>query len=417
MIKALIIDDDINVQTILQRVLGKRLGCDVFLASDGIEGLAMIRKHKPDIIFCDVNMPLMNGLEVLEVLNENPDLGKSKVIMITSVNDKAIIDKIVAHGVTDFILKPLHYDFVQERLKKIVNQLKTARLTENSNLLDKNSTDRKTILIADKDVSFRAFFSDTLKDRFDIIETANGLDCLQAYIAEHPHIVLVCEGLEVLNEFLLVKKIRNDSMKTSPAIYLINDSGELEEKGKGIFDGAVRRSFVKESFKKLFFEAVGYRSSELQQHINLIQTRLHSSIRQAMGEILKAEITFFNNPMKVNPEGMACGSVSCINESGTILFTIDLLGMALYEEGLQKITGIPEGAKSAAYSAHLVIAKLIAEKLILSLSKNELRFRIESSVAADVEPDRFNQPKDITITLETDENLCFIVQMQISERE
>lgn len=68
------IDDDLSVQTLFDQFL-RGAGYSVVLASNGIEGLRLIHKRKPDLIITDIIMPEMDGLEILqEVRQHNPDI-------------------------------------------------------------------------------------------------------------------------------------------------------------------------------------------------------------------------------------------------------------------------------------------------------------------------------------------------------
>ena len=87
MLKVLVIDDDRRVCSFLQRLLSKKFGLEVLSSSDGIEGLAIINKEKPDIVFCDIHMPLMDGIEILESIRATPHISNTHVVVLSSIND------------------------------------------------------------------------------------------------------------------------------------------------------------------------------------------------------------------------------------------------------------------------------------------------------------------------------------------
>ena len=70
--KAIIIDDEQHCRNVIERILEKH--CPeitiVAMANDGIEGLKAILKHQPDVVFLDIEMPRMNGFQMLESLGD-----------------------------------------------------------------------------------------------------------------------------------------------------------------------------------------------------------------------------------------------------------------------------------------------------------------------------------------------------------
>lgn len=80
-------------------------GFEVQRASNGEEGLKVIQEGKPDLILLDVIMPKVDGFEVLEKLRSNPDTANTAVILLTNLGQRADIEKGLAMGATDYIIK------------------------------------------------------------------------------------------------------------------------------------------------------------------------------------------------------------------------------------------------------------------------------------------------------------------------
>ncbi len=85
MAKILLIEDDPLVVRMYKKVLSFE-GFDITDAPNGREGLQKAQEIKPDLIFCDVMMPKMNGIEVLEHLKQDPELADIPVIMLTNLS-------------------------------------------------------------------------------------------------------------------------------------------------------------------------------------------------------------------------------------------------------------------------------------------------------------------------------------------
>ncbi len=117
--KVLTTDDSITIRKIVKKAF-REYNCELFEAENGVEGLAVAVKDRPDLILLDVTMPLMTGMEMLAKLKEDPDLAKIPVIMLTAESGKANVTQAVKMGVQDYIVKPFKGKELIERVQKIL---------------------------------------------------------------------------------------------------------------------------------------------------------------------------------------------------------------------------------------------------------------------------------------------------------
>ena len=103
---AIIVDDEKHCREVLEVLLQKYCPSIKLLANcaSGIEALEALSQHRPDILFLDIEMPEMNGFELLQKV-DRPDFG---VIFTTAYNDYAI--KAIKHSALDYLLKPVDKD-------------------------------------------------------------------------------------------------------------------------------------------------------------------------------------------------------------------------------------------------------------------------------------------------------------------
>ena len=104
MTKILVIDDERSIRNSMKDILQYE-GHDVVLAENGLEGLVSVKSEKPDIVFCDIKMPKMEGIEVLERIKEFST--DTPVIMISGHGTIDTAIEAIRKGAYDFIEKPL----------------------------------------------------------------------------------------------------------------------------------------------------------------------------------------------------------------------------------------------------------------------------------------------------------------------
>jgi two-component system LytT family response regulator len=115
MISAIIIDDEPLARTILKEYLESFSQIEiVHECGDGFEGLKAIMQHKPQLVFLDVQMPKINGFEMLELIEEPPP-----VIFVTAFDEYAI-RAFESHAV-DYLLKPFSRDRFIKAVEKFLN--------------------------------------------------------------------------------------------------------------------------------------------------------------------------------------------------------------------------------------------------------------------------------------------------------
>lgn len=111
-----VIDDDAGTRLLVSQVL-KKQGCDVLAAEDGAAGLALIRQHRPSLVVSDVQMPLMDGFEVLNEVRRDAALAATPVILLTSLQDRRSMRQGMTTGANDYLTKP----FAPHELREAVS--------------------------------------------------------------------------------------------------------------------------------------------------------------------------------------------------------------------------------------------------------------------------------------------------------
>jgi two-component system chemotaxis response regulator CheY len=118
--KILIVDDSKAMRMIVRRQLGEigLANADYVEATNGVEGIAAVKEHQPDLVLSDWNMPEMNGIEMLEALNaEGIDV---KLGFVTSEGQAAYKERALNAGALFLIAKPFNADTFKRALGQFV---------------------------------------------------------------------------------------------------------------------------------------------------------------------------------------------------------------------------------------------------------------------------------------------------------
>lgn len=114
----LVVDDSATIRAMVKRTIDM-IGLDVgeiYEASNGIEALAQLADHKVAVILVDINMPTMNGIQLLTRMKQNVDLRDIPAVIATTEGSQARIDQLTKLGVAGYIRKP----FQPEQLRDVL---------------------------------------------------------------------------------------------------------------------------------------------------------------------------------------------------------------------------------------------------------------------------------------------------------
>ena len=125
-LKFLIVDDFSAMRRILRSLL-KEMGCiDADEAEDGAVALTMLKAQPYDFVVCDINMPNMNGLELLKAVKADPALKHLPVLMVTAEARKEDIVLAAQCGAAGTIVKPFSKATLEDKVQKILQKLMAA---------------------------------------------------------------------------------------------------------------------------------------------------------------------------------------------------------------------------------------------------------------------------------------------------
>ena len=117
--KILVVDDEPDCLSIIQCRL-EWSKYEVITATNGAEGLQIAENEKPDMVLLDNNMPVMDGLEMLERMRKNPVLRHTPVIMVTALCESHDVAAASAYGIADYVTKPVDFTSLLEKISNLL---------------------------------------------------------------------------------------------------------------------------------------------------------------------------------------------------------------------------------------------------------------------------------------------------------
>lgn len=122
----LIVDDSIVVRKVLTKTFGMTdiPISNIFQAENGQVGLDILKSNSVDIIFLDINMPVMNGMQFMEELTNIPDLKSTPVIVVSTEGSKDRKEELLNYGVKAYLRKPVTPEDLVNTINSVLGENK-----------------------------------------------------------------------------------------------------------------------------------------------------------------------------------------------------------------------------------------------------------------------------------------------------
>lgn len=218
--EAILIVDDSPLNLKLARILLKGQGYVIGTAKEGNEALSMVGTFKPQLILTDVQMPGIDGLEVVRRIKANPDTRDIIVVALTSYAMKRDEEKARSAGCDGYISKP----FESRKLLLQIRQYLDARPVRES-----HSPRKRVVLVAEDDPVERRMLCAALEDAgFATIAAEDGAEAIEQARLTTPDLIVSDILMPRLDGFTLCRAVRNEPGLASVPI-LLRTAGSIEK--------------------------------------------------------------------------------------------------------------------------------------------------------------------------------------------
>jgi len=137
----LVVDDSVTIRNIVKKALEKA-GFKVIAADNGQHALELVEAQEPDLILCDIEMPVMNGADLCRRLHQNERFGTIPFIVMSTKNDRAIMRRMLQWGATAYLTKPFNLEQLVITVERLLSNHFLLLLKEKERL----DTERKMLL-------------------------------------------------------------------------------------------------------------------------------------------------------------------------------------------------------------------------------------------------------------------------------
>ncbi len=203
----LVIDDERLLCDLLQNLLREH-GHEVFTAYNGREGVTSFRQRRPRFTLLDLNLPDINGIEVLKEIREIDP--QSAVIILTGCATDQLEKQARDMGITDFLIKDLAFDVLIGTVERAMQEPGTPAGSPAASVgVPLTLREKHSILIVDDDSQMRDMLTQYLsKQGYHVLSAQDGLAAVSLAERERPHLIVLDINMPGMNGVEVLRKLR-----------------------------------------------------------------------------------------------------------------------------------------------------------------------------------------------------------------
>jgi len=168
-LKILLVEDEENLARLLKEAIGDNFH-SFTVAKDGIEGIELFKKNKPDIVITDIMMPRLSGLDMAKELKKtNPD---TPIIILSAFSEKEKLFSAIDIGINKYFLKPFDTDELLDYIRSITPKLANKFIKLNDGFVFNKTTNSlyksdKYVSLSKNEIKFLSLLLDTQERTID----------------------------------------------------------------------------------------------------------------------------------------------------------------------------------------------------------------------------------------------------------
>lgn len=336
--RILIVDDSSTQRLILKGLIKDSLECMIREASDGAEALAMIDGETPDVVFLDVIMPVLDGMETLRAIRSSPRTAALPVVVVSGLADRSVAGQMIDLGVSDYLAKPLHRERTSARLQRVWARLDQRDDTE-PQVAASPAKDGRAALLVDGSPEFLTFAKPLLEQLFTVTEFSTGAEAWKCAAAQSWGVICIGEEIGLLSQTLLAEKFRTSARHAQSRILLLVGESASHV---NTFDHVV----VKSQGPDDFLRDIGTKASEVGRSPTSLSELLRgdlradvvTAVRQSMEVMCSRHLGVRDEVAVTRPADDVVGTASLLSVEGAAMIVITV--SASLEDAMTLATSI-----------------------------------------------------------------------------
>ena len=231
--KILTVDDSKTIRLIVAKAF-KPFDCQIVEAANGVEGLEVAAREKPDIILLDVTMPVMDGFEMLTKLKADATLKGTPVIMLTAEAGRDNVLRIAKLGVRDYLIKPFKEELIVERVGRVV----TLNPRDGTGPAKAGSAGPKILIVDDKPAIIEQVRTKLgAENKWTVDGCGTSAQAVEYCHKTRPDAMLISLSLPDQAAFTLFQTLRADAKTKDVPIFAISVKTAVEEQNRALQAG------------------------------------------------------------------------------------------------------------------------------------------------------------------------------------
>ncbi len=222
----LVEDNELNMK--LFRSLLKMDNYVVLEALDAEIGQDLAKKHHPDLILMDIQLPGMDGLTATSLLKQDPELRDIPIVALTSYAMEGDQEKALAAGCVGYITKPIDTRSFLDTVAGFV------RFTRNQT----SARNKKVLIVDDDPLNVKLLASMISGNNYDVLKAYDGEEALNVISREHPDLILLDIMMPKIDGYRVLEILKSSANTRDIPVILITALNSVEDKVRGMEAGA-----------------------------------------------------------------------------------------------------------------------------------------------------------------------------------
>lgn len=263
----LVVEDSLVMRKVITSQLTSLGMTNIIDVENGKDAQKIIEKEHIDLILSDWNMPLMDGLDLLKWVRNHPQHRQLPFIMLTAEAQRNGVEKAIAAGVSDFLVKPYTLNRLERKIRKSLPLSFSTHTETGQDASPAENQDRNTILVVDDAPDNLALIAGLFQNHYRIKLAQNGKKALQICHSDNPpDLVLLDIMLPDVDGFEIAQALRAHPSSEHIPVIFITALADHESWKKGMNLGAI--DFIS---KPIDPEMLRIRVENFLRHVNLLK--------------------------------------------------------------------------------------------------------------------------------------------------